>query len=1209
MERLERSTKRDARRYVGELLQKFGVLKRYTNLDAQIDFDFTKGGADESIHQQSYRGRNMGDFARMLSQMDSIVENAVAIEAHGDKYAGTTREDKDLNQTYVLLSGYKKGDNIVPVQLEVKTFKKNSNRLYMAVTLNEIEAAGLRGGLPSASQQRTTNPTAASEAAGLGASRVSENSHHPTAASTISITGQEGNVNLAGNEIEAEDLRIAQPFRSDEQRSNNPTAASTISIADLIAAVNPADGDFLKYVPDGLLSEEQRAGKRQALAKERAKIEGMRPPQGTEAGQATGLMDGGGSGLVPPGSASPAPGLSPNDGPQRQFGHQTAQRSEAIDQATRDWLYQHSGYTADTNRAEIDRAIATIEATGEEKARGEWLAKADNAMGNKDDQAMGVALMGLAAHRGDVNTEVIIADKYNRIGTVLGQGLQARKIFNMMSPLGAQAYVNRVMHQVSQDYAGRGRRGKGVPLDITVKEETMRRIGEATTLTERQDAVDAAMREIAQQIPPTVVDRLNSWRYLAMLGNPRTHIRNLVGNAVFAPEVAIRNKLSAVIQAVAKEAGWIQESTRAVSPVTDKAYRDFAAEDLKNSEVLRRLEDGKKYTTDRQTSGNLIEKYRRSWGNSFVGRNIQKAADFNSGMLSKEDMIFKKGYYKHALASYLQANHIDLKTTSTETLDKARNYALNEARVNTYNNVNQLVSVLSSAERTLRQKGASGRVAAATIEGTIPFKNTPANVVARGVEYSPAGLAATITWGTYKLKKGEMTANEYIDRISSGLTGSGAFLLGMFLRSAGLISGSMGDDDEDKFAKLNGEQEYAMKMYDGDGNAYSYTMDWLTPGGLSIFIGADFHDMMREGGVSLGNLFDSMKSLAEPAFNLTMLDGLNNLFGEEDATDAATKAFTGYLGQFVPTLLGQIRRTIDPVRRNNYTDKDSPLPTDVQYFLNKQSNKMLSGFLLNRWFGTPTVSTPYVDAWGEQDVSDNFFLRAFENFLSPGYINKVTVSDTTEMLERVAQESGETGVYPTAAARYITVNRQRHNLSAEEWVRYQTQAGQSTKAIMKRLTTDPAFAGLDPAYQAEAIKEGMQWSSKTAQAELVDGVSMQKWMEKAGTPEEAAEAVVARAQKSQKDDYSAANARGIAEYAMQGDLESCQNLMGIFWGLELTEKEARSALSGEAKDRYMEAWKAGDYDVCMQMEAVLGSLAIGLGKKEFNQWKAAAEKE
>ncbi|NEM83794.1 hypothetical protein G3V89_23785, partial [Escherichia coli] len=64
----------------------------------------------------------------------------------------------------------------------------------------------------------------------------------------------------------------------------------------------------------------------------------------------------------------------------------------------------------------------------------------------------------------------------------------------------------------------------------------------------RFEALDEIYKDIANQIPQDWFDKLNSWRYFAMLANPRTHVRNLVGNTAMAGLTAIRNRISSEIQ-------------------------------------------------------------------------------------------------------------------------------------------------------------------------------------------------------------------------------------------------------------------------------------------------------------------------------------------------------------------------------------------------------------------------------------------------------------------------------------------------------------------------------------------------------------------------------------------------------------------------------------------------------------------------------------
>lgn len=227
---LEQSKKRDAVKYISGLLEKFGIFKKYNNQNADIDFDFTKSGLNESANKQAERGGDYVSFAKMLVNLDALVANAIPVETHSDKYVGTRREDQQLERVYVLLSAFRDGDDIVPVQFEVKEFRDKDNKLYVAVSLKKTEAADLHA-VPSADEASATTASSFEET-GRGADTS------PDAKSTA--------------------------------------ASSDISVAELIKKINPSNGDFLKYLPDGMLNDEQKKSKEAAIEKERVKIEKLR---------------------------------------------------------------------------------------------------------------------------------------------------------------------------------------------------------------------------------------------------------------------------------------------------------------------------------------------------------------------------------------------------------------------------------------------------------------------------------------------------------------------------------------------------------------------------------------------------------------------------------------------------------------------------------------------------------------------------------------------------------------------------------------------------------------------------------------------------------------------------------------------------------------------------------------------------------------------
>jgi hypothetical protein len=79
-----------------------------------------------------------------------------------------------------------------------------------------------------------------------------------------------------------------------------------------------------------------------------------------------------------------------------------------------------------------------------------------------------------------------------------------------------------------------------------------------------------------------------------------------------------------------------------------------------------------------------------------------------------------------------------------------------------------------------------------------------------------------------------------------------------------------------------------------------------------------------------------------------MLQSLNDLISVASYEETASAALgriamdipLSYLGQGVPTALGQIARTIDNTKRKTYINKDSVIPDFLQSFAQQQMKKI-----------------------------------------------------------------------------------------------------------------------------------------------------------------------------------------------------------------------------------------------------------------------------
>lgn len=915
---------------------------------------------------------------------------------------------------------------------------------------------------------------------------------------------------------------------------------------------------------------------------------------------------------------------------ERQWGRKGAQNTELLPQATKDYIRDHNAMSKDTNEAQINRALQRIENKGEAAALSEWLDMDRDAMGNPEAQAMGIVLMAQAAAKGDSETQIAVlnkvAEKYDEIGTTLGRGLQSRKILDMTTPAAAALWVQRFAKQTERRYSTPKQ-----SLSIELSQEATERILNAQTLEERQDAVDASVVEIAQQVPPSFWYAMNNVRFLCMLGNPRTHIRNIFGNVAMIPLSVVRDSISGAAQKLMKP----ENRTRIISPVAKQEYRDFARTDYTDAAVTRMLSGDSKYqSADAMTS--VIERKRPKFWDNWFGHKLGKIDKGNTAALGLEDMFFKSLYYKKNLAGYLQAKKIDLATISPQQLQEAREFAVQEANVNTFNNPSFLASALANLESYMK-RGAFlandpntkkrefakkvGTLATIPLEGRLPFKSVPVNVAARAIEYSPVGVLKSVTWDAYALHKGGISLPQFIDRVSSGLTGTGVALVGALLGSSGLLNltatASLGDDDEDKFKKANGYQEYAINVETENGTV-SYTMDWLGPMASALFSGVEMAQAFGDDANVFQAISDTASRLTGPITDLTFLDGMSDLFSTSYNSDKdwiwnlTVGSVENYLSQYNPTILGQIARTIDPVRRMNYTDKNSSIPSDMQYAINRQLNKLPFASKL---------SPAYVDIWGKEEISESLPLRIFENFFSPGYINYIKSDEATKLIEQVAEEAGpDDAVYPKAAAKSFRVNKQTVQLTSEQWTQYQTALGELTEEGLKLLAESPTFAGLEPAYQAKAIENVIAYNKKAAQRELYPEIEVPSWAKDAKSMGEVVDEAVASAHKSLTTDYAKGLAAEIASTMAQPGLsyddkmQSCTVLMSGFRNAqaqnpELTDKVLRTQLKSAIKDDYIEAWNNGDLETASEFVSLADDLGLEITEKEFRTWIPESKKE
>lgn len=724
-------------------------------------------------------------------------------------------------------------------------------------------------------------------------------------------------------------------------------------------------------------------------------------------------------------------------------------------------------YVPISDKSVLDKIKGRIEQRGFSAELREWRSAIDsNKSMTKEDIARGEQLYVEACANKDLETAQQLVAELAMVGTQYGQVIQAISMLHKLSPTGQLYYLQKTVEHMTREYDKLGKN-----IDVLIDPELAEQLLEAGTKEEIDVAMDQIIADIARQLPVTIWDKWDAWRYLAMLGNPTTHIRNMLSNAVFTPV-----RMTKDLVGIALETMFIRDRSQRTKGFATREAREFAKADaLVMKDILRT--GGKHNITDRIRDAKRI----------FKIMPLEWARTKNTAALETEDWWTMQGAYIRALSGFLSVRGADLSTLQGEgetregrrLLNEARAYAVREAQKATYRDMNTMASILNQFRRA---KNPFVRFA---FGGLLPFTKTPFNIVRRGVEYSPIGLVGTIRTAM----KGGSSA-EILDRLSASFTGTGLLVAGYFLAKAGLLIGGMGDDPEDEFQKLQGIQPYSFQIGDR-----SYTIDWLAPTVLPLFVGAELH-RMTNGEVEAEDAYEAMMTILEPVMALSMMSGLNDTLSavryedQDEMIVAMLRNMVGsYFTQGVPTILGRVARTMDDSRRTSFVSADA---TPTESWLSRTFQSSVLGKI-------PVEAEKrmlYIDAWGRADTEENAGFRALENFLSPGYYNSIQTTAVDEELMRLAKAANSTAVFPKRAEKSFTVDGEAYAMTQEEYQEHLIERGQTSYQLVSDLISSPTYADMSDKEKARAVEKCYDYAAQLAKLHTNNDYGVSPWVVK-----------------------------------------------------------------------------------------------------------------
>lgn len=746
------------------------------------------------------------------------------------------------------------------------------------------------------------------------------------------------------------------------------------------------------------------------------------------------------------------------------------------------------GFDRRSNQDALNDAAAAIKAKGVNPTKRQITINV--AKGKLEDGDIEKAMLLYASYankngiRAQESAAEILVD-LTTMAHMTGRNLQLFKLLRRMTPEGQLMAINQTVQrnvesmkrtgQVKKDYEPQldpellHEYEKAAEERANAETEEQRQEAEET-MQETQEAIFAAE---ASKMPATFKAKWDAWRYMSMLGNAKTQVRNLVGNLAFMPYKTVKDKMAAIFEkALPKE-----QRTKAIG--TDFGLLAWAKADAKTTDINNALKYSAKLGDD-VTSAQFAENKK-----VFDSKALDGLRKFVEKVPQAGDMIFKNDYYARSLASFLKARGYNAEAINSgkvnETvLAEARGYAIQEAMKATFNDCN----AFSDAIANLRYKDpdtAWKKAINIAGESILPFRRTPANIIARFEEYSPLGIINTVYKAAKHIKNGDASAASVIDSLASTFTGTGAFLLGIAL-AKGIgnfkITGSGTDEDE----KRQGHQDYAVE-FSVDGQEYSYKIDWAAPANLPLFVGANLYKAWSASGEDvdiskMSELIHAFGTSFEPILSLSCMSSFNDLFEGaryarqgEALYSVATDIATSYLTQAIPALLRQTYQATQENKQTTFANSEDATTRDLQKI----------GAQIP--FVGAEFQTDKVNAWGETETTESGWMRALNAYFNPGTLKEISDDPVEKELNRLNEAQVENVSPPTTdkTVSYTDTTGQKHDdmrLTEEQYQTLATTQGQTAKRLLDKLIKSKDYKVMTDSQKAAAVNAVYEYAAE-----------------------------------------------------------------------------------------------------------------------------------
>lgn len=737
-------------------------------------------------------------------------------------------------------------------------------------------------------------------------------------------------------------------------------------------------------------------------------------------------------------------------------------------------------YEKVSTKEATEKAISEIEQRGIEGAANLFYKNLGTSKRGKEraeNLILGVELAKAYTNAGDVDGASNIISEIMPITTDAAQVMSLTKA---LYKLGGRGVLESIQSDLARINKQRG-------TEIEIDEILANRLAGAKTEPEIQAAAQAIEADLKQRIPVKLHEKLGALRRISMLANPKTQVRNLVGNAAMNLMGRMSSAIDGMLQRMLIRDPNLRTNTifKRRSPEYSNA-RTFAKEYFKTNKEA--VSGDSRY--DSRTARLLRDR------DTFKNKAMRFVEQKTNRVMEWGDEIFTGNAFQRHFANEVVARKLsmeDLKNPANrQQLEQVINHAALKAQKETFRDESRLANSITSLKNRLNNsKNPLAKTAGAWIDGVIPFTKTPINVTKRAIDYSPLGIIKTVYQGI-ESRGTPMAKANFINSLSQNLTGTVMAGLGYTLAESGLIRVG-GDDKEEYYESDQGRQRYSLEIGDT-----SISLDWLSPAAMPFFMGAVWSE--TDGADSIDDVFAAGQQIFGPLMEMSMMssadDMITNIRKADTNIEAIAEAliytpFESYLLQYLPTTGSQLNQVIDPTRRTTYTNADSEVLGRLEKTGRKALNKLPGANLLLENMGLENVANaPYVNAWGEKQVNDgNVLERVFNSFINPAYVNEIKSDEVDREIERLYNSNVEDSKYiiPTTSFGTVTNGGNEYKMTTTEVTNHRQIQGQMSKQILRSLINNSAYRSASDEDKIKMIKDVYKYAEYRADTKMLEG--------------------------------------------------------------------------------------------------------------------------